>query len=216
MATHSSILAWRILWTEEPSRLQSMGSQRVGHNWVTFTSYFQTDKEHSKGKASELWLGENENSQCVWSLYPSLCIQVQPQKRSLGWLDIQPEASWDIDSQRPKGMEKLHVTESPDQKAQASMADLFICFIFKNWSIVHLVVVVVVTQLCPAVCNPMDCSLQSSSVHGILQAKIGALPNAGIKPRFPAWQVDSLQADPLGKHGVSSPNLNVHGVSSPI
>ena len=32
MATHSSILAWKILWTEEPGRLQSMGSQRVGHN----------------------------------------------------------------------------------------------------------------------------------------------------------------------------------------
>ena len=32
MATHSSILAWRISWTEEPDRLQSMGSQRVGHN----------------------------------------------------------------------------------------------------------------------------------------------------------------------------------------
>ena len=31
MATHSSILAWRIPWTEEPG-LQSMGSQRVGHN----------------------------------------------------------------------------------------------------------------------------------------------------------------------------------------
>ena len=32
MATHSSILAWKIPWTEEPGRLQSMGSQRVGHN----------------------------------------------------------------------------------------------------------------------------------------------------------------------------------------
>ena len=32
MATHSSTLAWRIPWTEEPSRLQSMGSQRVGHD----------------------------------------------------------------------------------------------------------------------------------------------------------------------------------------
>ena len=39
MATHSSILAWRIPWTEEPSRLQSMGSQRVGHDWVTNTYY---------------------------------------------------------------------------------------------------------------------------------------------------------------------------------
>ena len=32
MATHSNILAWRILWTEEPGRVQSMGLQRVGHN----------------------------------------------------------------------------------------------------------------------------------------------------------------------------------------
>ena len=34
MATHSSILAWRIPWTEEPAGPQSMGSQRVRHNWV--------------------------------------------------------------------------------------------------------------------------------------------------------------------------------------
>ena len=32
MATHSSILAWEITWTEEPGYLQSMGSQRVGHD----------------------------------------------------------------------------------------------------------------------------------------------------------------------------------------
>ena len=37
MSTDSSILAWRIPWTEEPGGLQSMGSQRVGHNGVTFT-----------------------------------------------------------------------------------------------------------------------------------------------------------------------------------
>ena len=36
MATHSSTLAWKIPWTEEPGRLQSMGSQRVRHDWVTF------------------------------------------------------------------------------------------------------------------------------------------------------------------------------------
>ena len=37
MATHSSILAWRIPWTEEPGGLQSLGSQRVGHKWVSNT-----------------------------------------------------------------------------------------------------------------------------------------------------------------------------------
>ena len=35
MATHSSTLAWKIPWTEDPGRLQSTGSQRVGHDWVT-------------------------------------------------------------------------------------------------------------------------------------------------------------------------------------
>ena len=34
MATHSSILAWRIPWTEEPGRLQSMGLQRVRHDYI--------------------------------------------------------------------------------------------------------------------------------------------------------------------------------------
>ena len=32
MATHSSTIAWKIPWTEEPGRLQSMGSQRIGHD----------------------------------------------------------------------------------------------------------------------------------------------------------------------------------------
>ena len=34
MATHSSILAWKVSWSEEPGGLQSKGSQRVGHDWV--------------------------------------------------------------------------------------------------------------------------------------------------------------------------------------
>ena len=38
MTTHANILAWRIPWTEEPGRLQSMGSQRVEHNLVTKTT----------------------------------------------------------------------------------------------------------------------------------------------------------------------------------
>ena len=38
MTSHSSILVWRIPWTEELGRMQSMGSQRVGHNWVTSLS----------------------------------------------------------------------------------------------------------------------------------------------------------------------------------
>ena len=40
MAPHSSTLAWKIPWTEEPGRLQSMGSWRVGHDWATSLSLF--------------------------------------------------------------------------------------------------------------------------------------------------------------------------------
>ena len=46
MATHSSILAWEIPWTEEPGRLQSIGSQRVGHDLGTE----QQQQKQTKGK----------------------------------------------------------------------------------------------------------------------------------------------------------------------
>ena len=42
MVTHSSILAWRIPWTEEPGRLESMGSHRVGHDLATNTFTFSS------------------------------------------------------------------------------------------------------------------------------------------------------------------------------
>ena len=47
MATHCSILAWRIPWTEEPGRLPSMGLQRIGHDWVTNTFTFTYVLEHA-------------------------------------------------------------------------------------------------------------------------------------------------------------------------
>ena len=47
-ATHSSILAWKIPWTEEPGGLQSMGLQRVGHDWVTSHTHTKRLKTHSQ------------------------------------------------------------------------------------------------------------------------------------------------------------------------
>ena len=46
MATHASILAWRIPWTEKPDGLQFMGSQRVGHYWMTNTFTFTHTHTH--------------------------------------------------------------------------------------------------------------------------------------------------------------------------
>ena len=54
MATHSSILAWKIPWTEEPGGLQSMGSQRVRHDLAT-------KQEHIIAAAISLGLFVNSN-----------------------------------------------------------------------------------------------------------------------------------------------------------
>ena len=48
MATHSSILAWKIPWTEEPGRLQSMGSHRLRHDWMTEYNTVLTLKKEIK------------------------------------------------------------------------------------------------------------------------------------------------------------------------
>ena len=45
MATHSSILAWTIPWTEEPGRLHSVGSQRIGHNLSDLAQHKETQVE---------------------------------------------------------------------------------------------------------------------------------------------------------------------------
>ena len=56
MVTHSSILAWRIPWTEEPGGLQSMGSQEVGHNWMTNTRCSTQDvRRTGRGKRRQGW-----------------------------------------------------------------------------------------------------------------------------------------------------------------
>ena len=53
MAPHSSTLAWEIPWTEEPGRLQSMGSRRLGHDF-TFTFHFHALEEEMAAHSSVL------------------------------------------------------------------------------------------------------------------------------------------------------------------
>ena len=77
MATHSSILAWRIPWTEEPGRLQSMGSQRVGHDWATST--FTSALWQVRSSASPLDLGNKSPFPSCWLKgYCSRPLQSQP------------------------------------------------------------------------------------------------------------------------------------------
>ena len=53
MAMHSSILAWRVAWTEEPGGLQSMGSQRVGHDRATELKVILESKKPCKNVSFE-------------------------------------------------------------------------------------------------------------------------------------------------------------------
>ena len=66
---------------------------------------------------------------------------------------------------------------------------------------------VTVAQLCPTLCDPMDCSPPGFSVHGILQQEYWSglpfpfpedLPDPGIEPGSPALQADSLPSEPQG------------------
>ena len=68
MATHSSKLAWKILWTEEPGRLQSTGSQRAGHDWVT-------KQEKKKKVFSEGKYGQKMNLEKAISEQHEWCIK---------------------------------------------------------------------------------------------------------------------------------------------
>ena len=61
MAPHSSTLAWKIPWTEEPGRLQSMGSLRVGHDWATSLSRFSFMHWRRKWQPTPVFLpGESQ------------------------------------------------------------------------------------------------------------------------------------------------------------
>ena len=80
MATHSSVLAWRIPGTEEPGRLPSMGSHRVGHNWgdlavaASFSNIGLPMWLHSKNKNKQTKNLPMQETQETWV-------------RSLGWED---------------------------------------------------------------------------------------------------------------------------------
>ena len=73
MAAHSSILAWKILWTAEPGRLLSMGLQRVGHNWTTslhFTAPIGPQASHSPHRHPSPTKNSAKQFTCIPSLNP--------------------------------------------------------------------------------------------------------------------------------------------------
>ena len=89
MATHSSILAWRIPWTDDPEGLQPMGSQKVGHDWVNGLKISSLCKGSIHGKSNILCVVSMWNLVRIWiswwdwpgflsSLLPSSFSSLQP------------------------------------------------------------------------------------------------------------------------------------------
>ena len=66
MAPHSSTLAWKIPWTEEPGRLQFMGSRRVGHDWATSPSLFTSCIGEGNGNPLQCSCLENPRDSGAW------------------------------------------------------------------------------------------------------------------------------------------------------
>ena len=71
MATHSSILAWRIPWPEGPGRLRSLGSPRVRHDWVCtcvilLTRWFQTSSRQNGERMNFCCFQPHSSRYCLW------------------------------------------------------------------------------------------------------------------------------------------------------
>ena len=106
MATHVSILAWRTPCTEEPGRLQSMGSQRVKHDWRTNWGRQrekEKDRERLRGSGLELIRNYIPNRSChmtAWALV-SKC-ELYP-------YSVTQEGTWSLSTQGTlEGVRKLH------------------------------------------------------------------------------------------------------------
>ena len=123
MATNSSTFAWRIPRTEEPDRLQSMGSLRVGHDWTTSLSLFTFLHWRRKWQPTPVFLpGESQGQRSLGGL-PSM----GSHRVGHDWCDAAAAA------------------------AAAAAAEYY------QFSLV--------AQLCPTLCDPMDCSMPGFSVH---------------------------------------------------
>ena len=66
IATHSSILAWEILWTEKPGRVQSTGLQSIGHNGAYTHTGFQLYLKSRKKKNFIFYLKSSQTSPVLW------------------------------------------------------------------------------------------------------------------------------------------------------
>ena len=151
MAPHSSTLAWKIPWMEDPGGLQSMRSQRVGHDWATSLSLFTFMHWRRKWQPTPVFCVENPRDGGAWW---AAVYGVAQSRTRLKWL-------------------------SSSSSSPVPKYSMLCC----------------VTESCLTLCNPMDCSLPGSSVHGDSPGKNigvychallqGIFPTQGLNPGLP-------------------------------
>ena len=126
MVIHSSMLAWRIPWTEEPGGLQFIGSQRVGHDWASKRS---THTAQMKG-LSQLEKGENSRNEQK-SSYTPIKINLKSMKKSYALyklINMKPQLNrvgWPCNNSRAQqGTERLFIP-GKNSASENSIVSLF-------------------------------------------------------------------------------------------
>ena len=121
--THSSTLAWKLPWMEEPGRLQSMGSQRVGCDWVTSLSLFTFMHWIRKWQPAPVFLpGESQGRGSLVGCHLRGCTQSDT-------TDVTKQLS---SSRNVKGLERNYISSFLFSTKQWSKAK---CWAFKSLSI---------------------------------------------------------------------------------
>ena len=173
MAPHSSTLAWKILWTEEPGRLHTMGSLRIRHNWAT-SLYFSLSCI-GEGNGNPLQCSCLENPRDGGARWAAVYGVAQ----SRTWLKRLSSSSSSSNAIEAlvtvTFMVSLPLSLQPralECQLQRSGISFFFIIVdlqyFKvivkwfNYTSMHAKSL----QSRPTLCDPMDCSLPDSSVHG--------------------------------------------------
>ena len=117
MAPHSSTLAWRIPWMEEPGGLQSMGSLRVGHDWATSLSLFTFMHWRRKGQPTPVFLpGESQGRGsllgcCLWGLTELDTTEAMQQQQHSWWRNNFLLLFWSNDLENDESETKLRFSK---------------------------------------------------------------------------------------------------------
>ena len=161
MATHSSILAWRIPWTEEPGGLWPIRSQ----------SDTTVGTEHTCGPYLGQWA--RHSFRYFIYIYLNWVLRTTPCRRYILLLSVFRDGT------EAKVTSQGHITnERCDSKFKHKLpAPLysetdFFPFNVVLWIFIHTCMCAKSLQSCLNLCDPTDCSPPSSSVHGIVQARI--------------------------------------------